>query len=577
MNEPQTSSAPDPLLRRVKGLMVGRVILITFLWATLVSVELTGGPTPSSLRLTYIIILTYALTILYSLLLLRHPHLERFYLWQVSADLLLETAIVQSTGGLSSGFVFLYILSIVAAGVALPRRLILGVASAASLLYTLLASLEFYGITHPLPFPFALQESAIASGPFVLYSILLMITMFWLAAFLSSYFAESLRHTGQVLKEQTEHLVGLRTFHENVANSMNSGLLITDMTGRIISCNTMAARLLLLTPADLEGRPAQEVFTFLDIDDILHRPEIRNQGLNRGEGLFEYPGRRQITLGISYSPLRDEHGTVHGVILNFQDITAIRAMEAEIKRAEQLAAVGRLSAAMAHEIRNPLASISGSIQLLRAELILDESNRYLMDIVAREIERLNSIITDFLRYARPRALELEEVDIHTLITGTLDLLTNGLPKGSAVTIHTEFAPDIPPIHADPQGLREVIWNLCLNAMEGMDHHGTLTIRTLAQAMAPHLPLVATESPTPPRELLIDVTDTGLGIAPEVRDKIFEPFFSTKKGGTGLGLATVDRLVCMHMGRVEVESTLGHGTTMRIHLPLPHTATKDADL
>lgn len=577
MNEPQTSSAPDPLLHRVKGLMVGRVILVTLLWATLISVELTGGPTPSSLRLTYIIILTYALTILYSLHLLRHPRLERFYLLQVSADLLLETAIVQSTGGLSSGFVFLYILSIVSAGVALPRRPILGVASAASLLYTLLASLEFSGITHPLPFPFALQESVIASGPYVLYSILLMITMFWLAAFLSSYFAESLRHTGQELKEQTEHLVGFRTFHETVLNSMNSGLLITDRTGRIISCNTTAARLLLLTPADLEGRSAQDVLTFLKIDDILHRLETPNQRLNRAEGWFECPDRRKITLGISYSPLRDEHETAHGIIFNFQDITAIRAMEAEIKRAEQLAAVGRLSAAMAHEIRNPLASISGSIQLLRAELILDESNRYLMEIVVREIERLNTIITDFLRYARPRALELEEVDIHKLITGTLALMTNGLPNGSAITIHTQFAPDIPPIRADPQGLREVIWNLCLNATEAMDQHGTLTIRTLAQALAPHVPLVATESPGPVRELLIDVTDTGSGIAPEVRDKIFEPFFSTKKGGTGLGLATVDRLVCMHMGRVEVESTPGHGTTMRISLPLPHTATKDADL
>jgi two-component system, NtrC family, sensor histidine kinase PilS len=153
--------------------------------------------------------------------------------------------------------------------------------------------------------------------------------------------------------------------------------------------------------------------------------EAFDRGLNRAEGMFKRRDGKEIILGISYSPLRNDQGTLHGLIFNFQDITSVRAMEAEIKRGEQLTAVGRLSAAIAHEIRNPLASISGSIQLLRSELRLDESNQRLMDIIAHEIERLNTIITDFLAYARPRPLQYDDVDIHKLIFGTLDLLCNG--------------------------------------------------------------------------------------------------------------------------------------------------------
>ena len=567
MNDPHATATLNALFRRVKGLMLGRVIVITFLWAALVVVELIGDPTPSRLPLTYIILLTYALTVLYALGLRQQLDLERVYRLQVWVDLLIETAIVQSTGGLDSGFVFLYLLSIIAAGIALPGRSIFGVAAGASVLYGLLAYLDFNAIRHPLPSPFTLRSETTPSGSYVLYATLLRMTAFWVVALLSRYLAESLRQTGQVLQEQTAHLIGLRAFHENVVNSMSSGLLITDMSGRVVSSNRTAERILLLTPGARHGWLVQEVLSCIDLDDSVQKAETLDQGLNRVEGVFERRDGKKITLGISYSPLRDDKGTVHGLIFNFQDITSIRAMEVEIKRGEQLAAVGRLSAAIAHEIRNPLASISGSIQLLRDELVLDEPNQRLMDIVAREIERLNAIITDFLAYARPRPLQYTDVNIHKLISGTLDLLCNGLPEGSAVTMRTEFMSPVATIAVDPQGVRQVIWNLCLNALEAMCHQGTLTVRTAVQALLntsyrSHMePLTATQ------ELLIEVIDTGPGMSLEVKEKIFEPFYSTKDGGTGLGLATVDRIIYNHKGRVEVDSQLGYGTTIRIHLPL----------
>jgi two-component system, NtrC family, sensor histidine kinase PilS len=358
---------------------------------------------------------------------------------------------------------------------------------------------------------------------------------------------------------------------------MSSGLLIIDLSGRVVSANRAAERILLLNSGLRQSWLAQEIFTFINVAEIMHRVETLDQGLNRAEGLYERHDGMKIMLGISYSALRDETGTVHGLILTFQDITAIRAMEAEIKRGEQLATVGRLSAAIAHEIRNPLASISGSIQLLRSELVLDASNQRLMEIVAREIERLNAIITDFLAYARPRPLQYAEVDIQKLIAGTLDLLCNGLPDGSAVTIRTEFAPDVPTQTVDPQGLQQVIWNLCLNAVEAMQYQGTLTIRTAMQALLTQPYPAHPEPPTATQELIIDVVDTGPGMPPEVKERIFEPFFSTKDGGTGLGLATVDRIIYNHKGRVEIDSELGHGTTIRIHLPLCLTTANTARL
>jgi two-component system sensor histidine kinase PilS (NtrC family) len=554
--------ASDPLWRRIKGLMLGRVIIITFLWMALGGVELTGDPTPARLPLTYIILITYSLTILYALWLRRRPNLERLYLSQVGVDLLLETAIVHSTGGHDSGFVFLYILSIISAGMALPGRSICAIAAGASSLYSLLVFLDFDGIVRPLPFPLTLQTEVAVNAPYVVYSTLLTMTAFWAVALLSRYLAESLRQTGRVLQEQAAHLVGLQAFHENVVRSMSSGLLITDMAGQVVSANDAAARILQLAEGQRQGWCAQKVFSFIDIADVLARVEELDGGLNRAEGPYERNDGRKIILGVSYAPLRDEHGTVHGLIFNCQDITAIRAMEAEVKRAEQLAAVGRLAAAMAHEIRNPLASISGSMQLLRAELVRDEGSRRLMDIVAHEVERLNTTITDFLAYARPRPLECTEVDLHKLIAGALELLRHGLPEGSAVTIHTAYEPAVPPVTADPQELRQVIWNLCLNAVEAMQYRGTLTVRTALPA-----PLPPSSRAPVAQEVCIEVIDTGPGMSAEVQAKMFEPFFSTKEGGTGLGLATVDRIVYNHRGRLEVDSQPGQGTTMRVYLPL----------
>jgi len=201
----------------------------------------------------------------------------------------------------------------------------------------------------------------------------------------------------------------------------------------------------------------------------------------------------------------------------------------------------------------------------------DGSRRAVHALVGHEIERLNAIITDFLAYARPRPIEYADVDVHKLITGTLALLCNGLPDGSAVTIQTQFASDVPSMMGDAQELRQVMWNLCLNAVEAMQCQGTLIVRTSVQPLLRQPYQSHAEPLAGTQELIIEMIDSGPGMPPEVKEKIFEPFYSTKEGGTGLGLATVDRIIHHHKGRIEVDSQPGHGTTMRIHLPiLPST-------
>ena len=212
---------------------------------------------------------------------------RRFYRWQVWVDLLLETAIVQSTGGLDSGFVFLYILSIIAASTALPSRSIFSIAASASVLYSFLVYLDFHAIIHPLPSPFTLRTEVIPSGSYVLYATLLRMTAFWVVALLSRYLAESLRQTGQVVQEQRARLIGLHAFHENVVNSMNSGLLITDMSGQVVSSNHAAERILQLPLGGRQGWLAQEVLNFIKLDEIAMKSETFEQGLNRFEGLLQ--------------------------------------------------------------------------------------------------------------------------------------------------------------------------------------------------------------------------------------------------------------------------------------------------
>jgi two-component system sensor histidine kinase PilS (NtrC family) len=277
---------------------------------------------------------------------------------------------------------------------------------------------------------------------------------------------------------------------------------------------------------------------------------------------FEGEGRRadktRVIIGMTLAPLT-ESGVRTGLVGIFQDLTQIRDLEEQMRRREWLATLGEMSAGMAHEIRNPLAALAGSMQILRKDVDLDESNRHLMDIAIRETSRLDSIITEFLLYARPPALNLKEYDVNVVLADTLDLIRHEAQSHLNIVIVTYPGPGVMTAQIDPDQMKQVFWNLATNAFEAMSSGGQLTISTGRRRIG------SGDRSGEVIEVLFQ--DTGEGIQKDALDKIFLPFFTTKKRGSGLGLAAVHRIVDLHGGWIRVESREGKGSQFSVCLPV----------
>ncbi|HEY1584970.1 MAG TPA: ATP-binding protein, partial [Polyangia bacterium] len=363
---------------------------------------------------------------------------------------------------------------------------------------------------------------------------------------LATRLATELRRAGEHIASQGLKLRDLAALHQDVIRGLTSGLVTVGRDGRVLTFNAAAAEIVGRPASDAIGRPLDEIMPGL----AALQASVGDGALRRGEVTqLVAGGHERRTLGVSLSPLVDSSGRTVGRIVNFQDLTELRRMEVAMQRAERLAAVGRLAAGIAHEIRNPLAAISGSIELLRqtAEAEGARENKELMSIVIREVDRLNGLITELLEFARPRALETERLDVAATMAEMLKVFENDKRLGDA---RVELVADgAPLVEADAAQLRQVVWNLLRNAAEAAPGQ---PIRVDVRAEGE---LVA-----------LTIRDGGPGIAAEHRARIFEPFFSTKDGGTGLGLATVHRIVDEHKGAVEIDCPDGGGTAVTVRLP-----------
>jgi two-component system, NtrC family, sensor histidine kinase PilS len=322
-----------------------------------------------------------------------------------------------------------------------------------------------------------------------------------------------------------------------------------DLDGRIGALNNAARDITGLKFEEVQGRTLDQVFMIPDFGQKTGNIRFLEKTPCRYEVPFP-KGEKGLTLGLTLSPLKNEKGIASGLLCIFQDITLIKEMEAEIKKKDRLAAIGELSAGMAHEIRNPLASLSGSLQILKGELFLSDDNRNLMDIALNEMDRLNRIVTEFLIYARPKPLVKEQCDILEIVRDTVNLIKGGGEYAEGV----RFAVDLPGspvlVKADHGQMRQVLLNLTLNAVQSLTGPGTVKI--MAESFW--------------GEAVIAVQDEGEGIPREDLDKIFYPFYSTKEGGSGLGLAIVYRIIEDHGGRIRVESAPGKGTKFTVNIP-----------
>ncbi len=553
-----------PLRERLEGIMAFRVVIVTLLLGSAIAIDvraLSSLSNPKNLTLLSLIVGTYLLTILYAIGLRRMSNLGLLAQLQVAADMLITAVLVFATGGLDSLFVFLFYLNIINAAIVTGHRGARLAAGATSAVFVFLSLVAW----HVLDVPALEALRAQRSVGETIYEVGINSAAAFLVAVLAGYLAQRLGEVTGELERQQSSIQELRALNANILASLNSGLLTVNADGLIIFFNHAAETITARRAEEVYGRPLAEVFPELAARLAQSRTTLRALDADdsppskpddpRLESSYTRPDGQTVYLGFSVSVLRDSRGEAAGRIVIFQDLSLVKRLEREKKLSERLAAIGELAAAMAHEIRNPLASISGSVEMLGSLADLSNDDAMLMRIIVREVERLDKLLTSFLEYSRPRPLDISSADLLELIGEVLELFRNRhVDAHTVVELQTEEDVTRAPALVDREAFRQVLWNLLNNAREAMDE----------QASPHRIDLSVSEKTT---GWCVAIEDDGPGIDPEVQERIFEPFFTTKETGTGLGLATIHRLVEQHDGRIRVvEPRRLSGARFEIELP-----------
>ena len=502
-----------------------------------------------------LIVLTYALTIPSAVLLrtVKTPSaFTTFFGTQVGIDFLLETILVARTGGVESPFAVLYVITVAVASLIPQRRVGLFAACTCIIVFGVVTNAQLYGLASSWSGQISHISAASMLQTFAVYALALLVV-----GLLSGTLAEQLHLADQSLREKEQGLTRLQAFHENIVRSISSGVFTADATGAVTSFNPAAREVTGYAVGQVLGRSWREIFNWHPNESSDEGPVLAVPAMTRFEVECKDANGNRLVLGMTVSPLH-EQDEPHGLVGVFKDLTQIRDLEEEMRRKEWLANLGEMSAGMAHEIRNPLGALAGAMQMLRKEAISDVTDRRLMDIAVREATRLDAIITEFLQYARPPALDLAEHNIDKILAETLDLVQHEAQNRKRITIATSLAGGALSAQVDQNQMRQVFWNLATNAFDAMPDGGKLTITTGSR----HIDAGGRKGDV----VEIAFQDTGEGIAPGNLDKIFLPFFTTKKEGSGLGLAAVHRIVDLHGGWIKVESPPQQGTRFVVCLP-----------
>jgi two-component system sensor histidine kinase PilS (NtrC family) len=541
----------------VRWLVYGRTGFVSLLAAALIGTHLSGLPLFPLPPVLTLLAATYLLSAVYLGLLGR----VRSPVWlaeiQIYGDVVLETLLIYLTGGPYSVFPFLYLVSILTASIVVAPRESFGVATLAVFLHGLMLGAQFYRWLPPAG-GYPLARNIGMEGALTILLISANFCACFVMAYLATYLAGRLRQARGDAHRTEASLAALRALHEDIVQSVASGLLTFDRRGTVTSVNRTAEALCVRRERELRGMRWEALFPgappFASVWEGLEGGGGGRRA--RSEADLMRPDGSRLPVGMSLSFLRRGRGA----ICSFQDLTDIKRMEEQVRQADRLAAIGRLAAGLAHEIRNPIGSIRGSVEVLRGSLDPQGDDRRLMDIVLRESDRLDAIIRDFLQFSRPPHLVRVPTDLAAMLDEILLMLVNqgGIqgPEGPRVRFRRDMTEPTVKADIDPAQMRQALWNLCLNAVEAMPQGGELRVgaRTVTGGSGRTL-------------MEITVEDTGVGIAAAELTQVFEPFFTTKPQGTGLGLAIAHRIVEDHGGEIQVQSEPWRGSRFTISLPV----------
>jgi len=537
-------------LERTVGSKLGWMIagrLVTALLLSVVGTLWTGQASQSINKSLGLLTIVACLTICYALLFRLSRNILIQARFQLAIDVLLVTWLVWNSNVIQSPYVALYIVIIAVSSLFLGPREAVVTSVGCAVAFTACA-LEITGLMSETD-PSRLVGGSVSQ---TIQWVGLFDVAFFVVGLLSARLAERQSRSDVRLAAATQSLANLRALHERIVASIRSGLVTTDLEGRIFTFNVAAQEITHYPEATIRGQDASILFTDLKehVAQTLSALEKGDTSPRFETSCLTSEGMR-LRLGYSIAPLSTEAGETTGMVITFQDLTQVRSLEETSRRQDRLAAIGRMAASIAHEIRNPLAAMRGSIQMLRSEMNSDPAQTELMEIILRESDRLNRIITDFLSYARPRSLIQARVDVGDLLHQTFALMRHSPEIGANQSIIEELPDDALYAEADEGQLKQVFWNLARNALQAMPQGGTLR---------------ATLEKNHHERLRITFTDTGRGMSPEQVEHLFEPFSSTT-GGTGLGLSIVYQIIRDHGGTINVRSLVGQGTTITVELPI----------
>ncbi len=533
-------------MQKIQTLIIGRLLVIfvllvaSWFWNSQ-KLTLSIEDFPSGLFIVFLI--SVGLTIIYFFLL----RLNKNFNWQIRVQFVLDafliTWLVWRTGDLTSPYLTLYIVLISVSSIFLRSRETLLIALACVLLFTVLSVFAASGVIYSF---------GIIPEPSKIVQIIgFHAVAFLIVGLLASRLSQR-NESSEQLKETAKTLANLRALHERIVESIRSGLITTDLDGNIYTFNLAAEEITGLNSKDMIGKSIFSIFGDIRLSITHSLKDLeKDEPHQRFETDFITPENFIVRIGYSISPLFSESGDKTGLIITFQDLTAIRSMEESIRRKDRLAAVGRVAAGLAHEIRNPLGAMRGAIQVLESKTPPDTAQANLMEIILRESDRLNKIITNFLTYARPRVSNFSEIDVLESVIDTFTLLEHS-PDVKENHVLETVLPDNPVIiFADPTQLKQIFWNLARNAILAMPDGGKLKI-------------IVVELGNERIRILFE--DTGVGMSPEQVEQLFEPFSNSTTGGTGLGLSIVYQIVRDHNGTINVRSIENKGTTITLELP-----------